>query len=184
MDGKKLDSYGCLVCDRTPAPCFSTGWAVGKKTAHDLFEGSSVCRLGWGRKVQDPLSSSPSLGYGKGDGTDRVRNWKKVSADRSKLRITCVDYVDEGKMGAWVTDAKEEGSEPVTTAKSRLGRGMYQNTEFKAHPKSNFEKTPTHTLSTHTHTRNSLVLVRPLSRRVAGANHPVRRQHVEGSRAD
>ncbi|CAJ1379276.1 unnamed protein product [Effrenium voratum] len=50
-------------------------------------------------------------GYGKGDGTDRVRNWKKVSADRSKLRITCVDYVDEGKMGAWVTDAKEE---PIT----------------------------------------------------------------------
>lgn len=49
-----------------------------------------------------------SFGYGKGDGTDRVRFWKKVTCNRDKFSITVQDYVPERELGAWVTEAKEE----------------------------------------------------------------------------
>ncbi|CAK9081053.1 unnamed protein product [Durusdinium trenchii] len=49
-----------------------------------------------------------SVGYGKGDGTDRVRYWKKVTVNPAAMSISVVDYVNDGEMGAWITDAKEE----------------------------------------------------------------------------
>jgi len=48
------------------------------------------------------------FGYGKGDGTDRVRHWKKVVAKPEKLSISVTDYVPEALLGEWLSDAKEE----------------------------------------------------------------------------
>eukprot|EP00435_Cladocopium_sp_Y103_P046181 s2555_g13.t1 len=49
-----------------------------------------------------------SFGYGKGDGTDRVRHWKKVVAKPEKMSITVTDFVPEAQLGEWLSDAKEE----------------------------------------------------------------------------
>mmetsp|Transcript_6528 Transcript_6528/g.7399 ORF Transcript_6528/g.7399 Transcript_6528/m.7399 type:complete len:327 (+) Transcript_6528:49-1029(+) len=49
-----------------------------------------------------------NFGYGKGDGTDRLRYWKKVVANPAKLSIFVTDYVPEITLGTWVDEAKEE----------------------------------------------------------------------------
>eukprot|EP00429_Kryptoperidinium_foliaceum_P020571 CAMPEP_0176049428 /NCGR_PEP_ID=MMETSP0120_2-20121206/24561_1 /TAXON_ID=160619 /ORGANISM="Kryptoperidinium foliaceum, Strain CCMP 1326" /LENGTH=341 /DNA_ID=CAMNT_0017382855 /DNA_START=44 /DNA_END=1069 /DNA_ORIENTATION=- len=49
-----------------------------------------------------------SYGYGKGDGTDRMRSWKRVVVDRVSKRITTHDYVPEPTLGAWVDEASDK----------------------------------------------------------------------------
>ena len=47
-------------------------------------------------------------GYGKGDGTDRVRLWKKVTYDDSALRLEVSDFVPEETLGAWIDEASDK----------------------------------------------------------------------------
>ncbi|CAE7763304.1 scoF [Symbiodinium sp. CCMP2592] len=48
------------------------------------------------------------FGYGKGDGTDRVRLWKKVVMDDAALSLTVNDFVPEAALGAWVGEASDK----------------------------------------------------------------------------
>ncbi|CAE7639105.1 scoF [Symbiodinium sp. CCMP2456] len=48
------------------------------------------------------------FGYGKGDGTDRVRLWKKVVMDDANLTLTVQDFVPEAALGAWVGEASDK----------------------------------------------------------------------------
>lgn len=48
------------------------------------------------------------FGYGKGDGTDRVRLWKKVVMDDAALTLTVQDFVPEAALGAWVGEASDK----------------------------------------------------------------------------
>ncbi|CAE7352654.1 scoF [Symbiodinium pilosum] len=47
-------------------------------------------------------------GYGKGDGTDRVRHWKKVVMDDANMSLTIQDFVPEAALGAWVDEATDK----------------------------------------------------------------------------
>mmetsp|Transcript_74906 Transcript_74906/g.216574 ORF Transcript_74906/g.216574 Transcript_74906/m.216574 type:complete len:340 (-) Transcript_74906:153-1172(-) len=48
-----------------------------------------------------------AYGYGKGDGTDRVRTWKRVVADRAAMHITTYEYVLDIALGAWESEASD-----------------------------------------------------------------------------
>lgn len=49
-----------------------------------------------------------SYGYGKGDGTDRVRSWKKVVVDKAAGKVVTSDYVSEPALGAWLDEATDK----------------------------------------------------------------------------
>uniref|UniRef100_A0A6U6UPX8 Uncharacterized protein n=1 Tax=Zooxanthella nutricula TaxID=1333877 RepID=A0A6U6UPX8_9DINO len=53
-------------------------------------------------------------GFGRGDGTDRVRKWKRVKVDQGKWSLNWVDHVPEEGAGKWIDEAKEEGGQSVT----------------------------------------------------------------------
>jgi len=53
-------------------------------------------------------------GFGRGDGTDRVRRWKRVKVDEDKNSIMWVDHVPEPTMGAWIDEATEAIGECLT----------------------------------------------------------------------
>jgi len=59
-----------------------------------------------------------SYGYGKGDGTDRVRSWKRVKVDRAAMKVTTEDYVPEPALGAWADEASDK--EVIATAHIQL----------------------------------------------------------------
>ncbi|CAE7595409.1 scoF [Symbiodinium natans] len=48
------------------------------------------------------------VGFGKGDGTDRMRMWKKVVCDDAGLKLVVEDYVSEATMGSWVDEASDK----------------------------------------------------------------------------
>lgn len=49
-----------------------------------------------------------SYGYGKGDGTDRVRVWKKFDIDMGSLSAVVLDYVMEPLQGAWIDECSDK----------------------------------------------------------------------------
>mmetsp|Transcript_45759 Transcript_45759/g.133237 ORF Transcript_45759/g.133237 Transcript_45759/m.133237 type:complete len:344 (-) Transcript_45759:41-1072(-) len=46
-------------------------------------------------------------GFGRGDGMDRVRSWRRFVVDRAGKRITAHDYVSEIALGAWADEASD-----------------------------------------------------------------------------
>jgi len=47
------------------------------------------------------------FGYGRGDGIDGIRVWKRVTVDRTKKILTLEDYVDETQLGAWADQGSD-----------------------------------------------------------------------------
>lgn len=54
-------------------------------------------------------------GFGKGDGTDRVRRWKKVTLDPDALKIVIEDLVLEMEQGAWLDEATGDKTMEMST---------------------------------------------------------------------